>query len=80
MTRATETADIIAESLPNDIPREKCDLLREGSPIPPEPPGGIWRPEYSVSFWCSNIMVVYFRRDEGREVRKNNDAYVRLMT
>ena len=49
MTRAEETASIIAKSLPDDIPREECDLLREGAPIPPEPPVGSWRPEASVS-------------------------------
>ena len=49
MTRARETADIIAPHLPEDIPRESCDLLREGAPIPPEPPIGHWRPNVNVS-------------------------------
>lgn len=48
MTRAQETADIIHKHLP-DLPRESSDLLREGAPIPPEPPVGHWRPERHVS-------------------------------
>ena len=28
---------------------EKCDLLREGAPIPPEPPVGSWKPAQYVS-------------------------------
>ncbi|XP_072044683.1 serine/threonine-protein phosphatase PGAM5, mitochondrial-like isoform X2 [Amphiura filiformis] len=44
MSRAIQTADIIAKSLP-DVPRDVCDMLREGAPIPPEPPIGHWKPE-----------------------------------
>lgn len=44
MSRAIETANIIFKHLP-DVPRESCDLLREGAPIPPEPPVGHWRPQ-----------------------------------
>ena len=48
MTRATETANIILESLDmKDV--EKCDMIREGAPIPPEPPIGHWRPELHVT-------------------------------
>ena len=49
MTRAKETADIIHKQLP-ELPREESDLLREGAPIPPEPPVGHWRPEASVRY------------------------------
>ncbi|XP_045611943.1 serine/threonine-protein phosphatase PGAM5, mitochondrial isoform X2 [Procambarus clarkii] len=45
MTRAAETAKIIAEKLGNVEEVEHCDLLREGAPIPPEPPIGSWKPE-----------------------------------
>jgi len=44
MTRATETAEIISCSVP-DVPVVNCDMIREGAPIPPEPPVGHWRPE-----------------------------------
>ncbi|XP_060077034.1 serine/threonine-protein phosphatase PGAM5, mitochondrial-like [Ylistrum balloti] len=44
MTRAKETADIIQKFFP-DVPRKETDMLREGAPIPPEPPVDHWRPE-----------------------------------
>jgi len=47
MTRAKETADIIHKHLP-ELEREEDALLREGAPIPPEPPSGNWRPEAAV--------------------------------
>jgi serine/threonine-protein phosphatase PGAM5 len=42
MTRATETAQLIAEELPG-VPTERCDLCREGAPIVaiPSVPGWI---------------------------------------
>lgn len=49
MTRAQETAKIIAKHLPSDIEVKDCQLLEEGAPIPPEPPVGHWRPEPKVS-------------------------------
>ena len=48
MTRARETANIIAKSIP-DVPREETDILREGAPIPPEPSVGHWAPAKNVS-------------------------------
>ncbi|KAK6184241.1 hypothetical protein SNE40_006749 [Patella caerulea] len=44
MTRAVETCDLIHKFLPN-LTVERNDLLREGAPIPPEPPVGHWKPE-----------------------------------
>ncbi|ROT61611.1 putative serine/threonine-protein phosphatase PGAM5, mitochondrial isoform X2 [Penaeus vannamei] len=49
MTRATETAEIILKKLENVEVIERCDLLREGAPIPPEPPIGSWKPEMHSS-------------------------------
>uniref|UniRef100_A0A182Q424 Serine/threonine-protein phosphatase PGAM5, mitochondrial n=1 Tax=Anopheles farauti TaxID=69004 RepID=A0A182Q424_9DIPT len=46
MTRAQETAEIIGKSL-SHLKLVDCPLLEEGSPIPPEPPVGHWRPEAS---------------------------------
>lgn len=60
LIRATETADIIAQHLPN-VPRETCGLLREGAPIVPEPSSSSnWRPAKRVISskpgpGCSNI-------------------------
>jgi len=43
MTRAQETGSIINASLSN-VPVQDCHLIREGAPVPPEPPIGRWRP------------------------------------
>ena len=48
MPRATETADIIRQSLPG-VPSKSCDLMREGAPIRPEPMHKKWKPESYVS-------------------------------
>ena len=48
MTRAIETADIIADQLPSGIPRDREPLLNEGAPFPPEPPIDGWTPDQRV--------------------------------
>ncbi|XP_075157685.1 phosphoglycerate mutase 5 isoform X1 [Haematobia irritans] len=48
MTRAQETAEIILKEIdfnPKDV--KHCPYIREGAPIPPQPPVGHWRPEES---------------------------------
>lgn len=52
MTRAAESTQILSACFP-DVPLESCDMLREGAPIPPEPPIGHWKPEASVSIFKS---------------------------
>lgn len=47
MTRATETAQLIHAYL-EPLPLEPCELIREGAPVPPEPPVGSWKPEAKV--------------------------------
>lgn len=53
MTRAQETAEEILKEIEFD-PKEvrHCPYIREGAPIPPQPPVGHWRPEESVSVSC----------------------------
>lgn len=34
------------------IPVRDCHMLREGAPVPPEPPIGAWKPETYV---CNNF-------------------------
>lgn len=48
MTRAQETAKLIAKFLNPTLPFRDCNLLEEGAPVPPEPPVGHWRPEPHV--------------------------------
>ncbi|XP_068139687.1 serine/threonine-protein phosphatase Pgam5, mitochondrial isoform X2 [Drosophila tropicalis] len=48
MVRAQETADIILNEIDYDKAKVKnCPYLREGAPIPPQPPVGHWKPEAS---------------------------------
>ncbi|CAG2254351.1 PGAM5 [Mytilus edulis] len=61
MTRAKQTADIVAKSIP-DVPREETDILREGAPIPPEPPIGNWRPEKNQFYQDGARIEAAFRR------------------
>ena len=67
MTRATETAKIILGKLEDAKDIEHCDLLREGAPIPPEPPLGSWKPEVYVSEGIAAVRP-----------RKGHDFFVRL--
>lgn len=62
MTRAQETAAIIFKQIDIDPKTiENCNYIREGAPIPPEPPVGHWKPEELVSQFqlLYNIKLIY---------------------
>lgn len=61
MTRAQETAKIIAEQISDDVKQRNCSLLEEGAPIVPEPPVGHWKPEPHVSSKKKNNNILYVR-------------------
>ncbi|XP_013184215.2 serine/threonine-protein phosphatase Pgam5, mitochondrial isoform X2 [Amyelois transitella] len=61
MTRAQETAAIIAKHLDKNIEVKDCQLIEEGAPVPPEPPVGHWRPEAKF-FQDSARIEAAFRR------------------
>ncbi|BFZ19125.1 hypothetical protein BsWGS_22164 [Bradybaena similaris] len=61
MTRAIETAEIINKYLP-DIEHVTDDSLREGAPIPPEPPLGSWKPEQKQFFQDGARIESAFRK------------------
>jgi len=44
MSRAMETADLVAQQLEPGYRRDIDPMLREGAPIPPEPPISHWKP------------------------------------
>ncbi|KAF4524269.1 hypothetical protein B566_EDAN012032 [Ephemera danica] len=76
MTRAIETAEIIAKHLPPDLPGETCALLHEGAPIPPEPPVGHWRPEQHQFFEDGVRIEAAFRKHFHRaEPSQDHDSY-----
>ena len=59
MARAQETSMIIEKFLPK-VETKNDSILVEGLPIPPEPPIGRWRPEFSVS--CIIYYAIFFER------------------
>jgi len=77
MTRATETAEIIMDKMDKvDETVEKCDLLREGAPIPPEPPIGTWRPEMHQFYSDGARIEAAFRKYVHRaSVSQEKDSY-----
>ncbi|XP_022101968.1 serine/threonine-protein phosphatase PGAM5, mitochondrial-like isoform X2 [Acanthaster planci] len=78
MTRAKETADIIAKSIPQ-VPRGVCDMLREGAPIPPEPPVGHWKPElkfYEDGARIEAAFRKYFHRADPDQVKDSYEILV----
>lgn len=56
MTRAMETCSLIQKHLPANVPLDSSDLLREGAPVPPDPPSKHWRPELYVSMNINKLM------------------------
>lgn len=75
MTRARETADIIAKHLP-ELPREECSMLREGAPIRPEPPVGHWKPDVKQFYEDGARIEAAFRKYFHRaDVDQESDSY-----
>ncbi|XP_001354743.1 serine/threonine-protein phosphatase Pgam5, mitochondrial isoform X1 [Drosophila pseudoobscura] len=63
MVRAQETADIILNEIDYEKAKVKnCAFLREGAPIPPQPPVGHWKPEASQFFRDGARIEAAFRR------------------
>ncbi|XP_059139054.1 serine/threonine-protein phosphatase PGAM5, mitochondrial-like isoform X2 [Physella acuta] len=61
MTRAIETAQLIHKYLP-ELDYKQDDSLKEGAPIPPEPPLGSWRPEQKQFFQDGARIESAFRK------------------
>lgn len=61
LIRAVETADIISSYLP-DVPRQTCQMLREGSPVEPDPASSRWRPEKKQFFQDGPRIEAAFRK------------------
>ncbi|XP_044260111.1 serine/threonine-protein phosphatase Pgam5, mitochondrial-like isoform X1 [Tribolium madens] len=79
MSRAQETGSIISTSLP-DVPVKHCDLLREGAPIPPEPPIGSWKQEMYKFFVDGARIEAAFRRYFHRAApQQKEDSYTVLV-
>ncbi|CAG4933145.1 unnamed protein product [Colias eurytheme] len=79
MTRAQETAKIIAKHLPKDIEIKDCQLLEEGAPIPPEPPVGHWRPEPRFFQDSARIEAAFRRYFYRAPPEQTHDTYTLLV-
>lgn len=77
MTRAQETATIIAKHLDKNIQVKDCQLIEEGAPVPPEPPVGHWRPEPKVS-WILQFYLVQWSVNYPNFVQQN-DSLTKLL-
>ncbi|XP_074642677.1 serine/threonine-protein phosphatase PGAM5, mitochondrial-like isoform X2 [Tubulanus polymorphus] len=74
MPRATETAEIIHKFLPN-VEMTSCNFLREGSPIPPEPPIGNWKPEAQFYEDGARIEAAYRKYIHRADASQSKDSY-----
>ncbi|XP_052738931.1 serine/threonine-protein phosphatase Pgam5, mitochondrial isoform X2 [Bicyclus anynana] len=79
MTRAQETAKIIAKHLPSDIEVKDCQLIEEGAPIPPEPPVGHWRPEPKFFQDSARIEAAFRRYFHRAPPDQTQDSYTLLV-
>lgn len=79
MSRAQETGSIISKFLP-DVPVDHCSLLREGAPIPPEPPIGNYRPEAHKFYEDGARIEASFRKYFHRaDPKQQEDSYTLLV-
>ncbi|XP_046964040.1 serine/threonine-protein phosphatase Pgam5, mitochondrial isoform X2 [Vanessa cardui] len=79
MTRAQETAMIIAKHLPKDLEVKDCQLIEEGAPIPPEPPVGHWRPEPKFFQDGARIEAAFRRYFHRAPPEQTHDSYTLLV-
>ncbi|XP_026495757.1 serine/threonine-protein phosphatase Pgam5, mitochondrial isoform X2 [Vanessa tameamea] len=79
MTRAQETATIIAKHLPQDIEVKDCQLIEEGAPVPPEPPVGHWRPEPKFFQDGARIEAAFRRYFHRAPPEQPRDSYTLLV-
>ncbi|XP_064459892.1 serine/threonine-protein phosphatase Pgam5, mitochondrial-like [Ornithodoros turicata] len=78
MTRAVETATIIHKHF-ESLPMEACELIREGAPVPPEPPIGYWKPE--STFYTDGARIEagfrkYFHRAPAEQAQDSYEIIV----
>ena len=75
MFRATETAQIIANQLPN-VPLISCNLLREGAPVDPDPPSEQWTPSaHRVRKDSTRIEVAFNEYFHRADSSQKTDSY-----
>lgn len=81
MVRAQETANLVLNEIDFDPKIKKnCPYLREGAPIPPQPPVGHWKPESSQFFRDGARIEAAFRRYFHRaNAKQEHDSYTLIV-
>ncbi|XP_030381354.1 serine/threonine-protein phosphatase Pgam5, mitochondrial isoform X2 [Scaptodrosophila lebanonensis] len=80
MVRAQETASIIIKEIDFDMNNVKhCAFLREGAPIPPQPPVGHWRPEASFYRDGARIEAAFRRYFHRAYPDQEKDSYTLIV-
>ncbi|XP_061459189.1 serine/threonine-protein phosphatase PGAM5, mitochondrial isoform X2 [Rhineura floridana] len=74
MPRATETTNIISKHLPG-VKKSSTDLLREGSPVEPNPPGSHWKPEVVYYEDGARIEAAFRNYIHRADVKQEEDSY-----
>ncbi|XP_063000234.1 serine/threonine-protein phosphatase PGAM5, mitochondrial isoform X2 [Elgaria multicarinata webbii] len=74
MTRATETTNIISKYFPG-VTKVGTDLLREGAPIEPNPPGCHWKPEAVYYEDGARIEAAFRNYIHRADVKQEEDSY-----
>ena len=74
MTRALETSALIQGQI-NTVPTERTDLLREGSPIKPDPPQSNWRPDTAVYADSPRIEAAFRKYVHRAASSQEKDSY-----
>ena len=75
MTRAIETADLIAKHLPDVKMLPAEGILREGAPIRPEPRVGSWRPDHYYFTDGARIEAAFRKHFHRAEAEQREDSY-----
>lgn len=76
MTRAQQTAGLIRQNLPEDLPVKVDDpLLCEGAPYPPEPPNRSWYPEDKFFADGARIEAAFRKYFHRAEPEQEKDSY-----
>ncbi|XP_022902844.1 serine/threonine-protein phosphatase Pgam5, mitochondrial isoform X2 [Onthophagus taurus] len=78
MSRAQETGHVISQHLP-DVPVKECHMLREGAPIPPEPPVGHWKPGVHFFEDGARIEAAFRKYFHRADVDQAKDSYTVLV-
>ena len=75
MTRAIETADLISKHLPEVKMLPAEGILREGSPIRPEPLVSSWRPDHYYFTDGARIEAAFRKHFHRAEADQQEDSY-----